>query len=117
MQCRYMLTRGETGNRGTCNHVISTEFTMSAPFTATYYDVFCNLHNYRQSSSKYEVINDRPYVEPCGRCEFWAGYGTVQVGGAISTHQTPCCACVPVAPQTLANMGSVRTGNNKVVNC
>ena len=48
------------------------------------------------------------------RCEFWAGYGTVQVGGAISTHQTPCVhACqLHLKPWP---MGSVRTCNNKEV--
>ena len=34
-----------------------------------------------------------------GRCEFWAGYGMVQVAGAISSHpQAPCHACVLVTP-------------------
>ena len=28
------------GDRGSCNYRISTEFTMSAPFTVMYYDVF-----------------------------------------------------------------------------
>ena len=54
-----------------------------------------------------------------GRCEFWAGYGMVQVAGAISSHpQAPCHACVLVTlPLRPWPMGLVRTCNDDEVDC